>query len=87
MNITATQKKTVPKTVKDYTKENGELTKELYELSKAFGKSQKLQAREMRYMPTELTYYFHGKRIMHIEDAERIADYLGYRLKLVKKGE
>ena len=85
MNITATPKKSEPKGVKDYTKENGELTKKLFELSKAFGKSQKVQAREMRYMPTELCYYFHGKRIMHIEDAERIADYLGYEIKLQRK--
>jgi len=70
-----------------YTKSNGELATKLYEISKDHPKSQKDQARDMRYMPTELYNLFHGQRIMKIQDAERIADYLGYRVELVKKGE
>ena len=64
---------------------NGEIAKKLYEISKDHPKSQKDQARDMRYLPMELHNFFHGKRIMHIEDAERIADYLGYEIKLQRK--
>lgn len=68
-----------------YIETNGEIAKKLYEISKDHPKSQKDQARDMHYMPTELYNLFHGQRIMHIEDAERIADYLGYEIKLQRK--
>lgn len=68
-----------------YIETNGEIAKKLYEISKDHPKSQKDQARDMKYIPMELHNFFHGKRIMHIEDAERIADYFGYRLELVRK--
>jgi transcriptional regulator with XRE-family HTH domain len=69
-----------------YTKANGSIAQQLYEISKASNKTQRQQAMDMKYLPLELSYLFHGRRIMKIADAERIADYLGYELKLVRKG-
>ena len=70
-----------------YTKINGNIAKVLFEISKQSNVTQHKQALDMKYLPTEFHNLFHGKRIMKMEDAERIADYLGYEIKLIKKGE
>ena len=68
-----------------YEELNGELTKKLYTRSKLEDSTQHQQAVDMGYMPLELNALFHGNRIMRIADAEKIADYLGYRIELVRK--
>lgn len=69
----------------DIPKANGELTKMLYELASNHTISQRQQAIDMGYHPLSYSHMFHGKQLMHIEDAEKIANYLGYRIELVKK--
>lgn len=68
-----------------YEKYNGELCEKLHQISHSLDISVRQQAVDMGYTPIELHNIFHQKRIMHIEDAERIADYLGYRIELIKK--
>lgn len=87
MNISATEQKQNQKAVKDYSTRNGELAKKLYEISQKSGRSQKEIAWDASMMPIELSQCFHGRKIMYIDDAERIAKCLGYRIELVKEGE